>query len=74
LSSDQEAVRDAFGKFFTKECPTECMRDAEPLGFDERLWRQVADTIIAQHILGLPRPSYPGSKVLVSRKRDQAAA
>ena len=32
--------------------------------------------IIAQHVLGLPRPTYPGSKVLVSRKREakQAAA
>ncbi len=25
--------------------------------------------IIAQHVLGLPRPSYPGSKVLVQKKR-----
>ena len=118
LSSDQEAVRDAFGEFFTKECPTECVRAAEPLGYDEKLWRQLADMgaasmglaesaggdgaeltgaidyahrfaqgtatyggtvevfhgIIAQHVLGLPRPSYPGSKVLVGHKRDQAAA
>jgi 3-oxocholest-4-en-26-oyl-CoA dehydrogenase alpha subunit len=29
--------------------------------------------IIAQHVLGLPRPNYPGSKVLVSRKRVPAA-
>jgi hypothetical protein len=25
--------------------------------------------MIAQHVLGLPRPTYPGSKVLVSHKR-----
>jgi 3-oxocholest-4-en-26-oyl-CoA dehydrogenase alpha subunit len=30
--------------------------------------------IIAQHVLGLPRPSYPGSKMLVSRKREPTAA
>jgi 3-oxocholest-4-en-26-oyl-CoA dehydrogenase alpha subunit len=35
---------------------------------------EVFHGIIAQHVLGLPRPSYPGSKVLVSRKREQAAA
>jgi 3-oxocholest-4-en-26-oyl-CoA dehydrogenase alpha subunit len=35
---------------------------------------EVFHGIIAQHVLGLPRRGYPGSKVLVSRKRDQAAA
>jgi 3-oxocholest-4-en-26-oyl-CoA dehydrogenase alpha subunit len=30
---------------------------------------EVFHGIIAQHVLGLPRPSFPGSKVLVSRKR-----
>jgi hypothetical protein len=35
---------------------------------------EVFHGIIAQHVLGLPRPSYPGSKALVSRKREQAAA
>lgn len=30
--------------------------------------------IIAQHVLGLPRPVYPGAKVLVQKKRDKAAA
>jgi alkylation response protein AidB-like acyl-CoA dehydrogenase len=52
LSSDQEAVRDSFGEFFTKECPTECVRAAEPLGFDEKLWRQLADMGAAS--MGLP--------------------
>jgi hypothetical protein len=37
LSSDQEAVRDAFRAFFTNECPTERVRAAEPLGYDEKL-------------------------------------
>jgi hypothetical protein len=35
---------------------------------------EVFHGIIAQHVLGLPRPSYPGSKVLIGRKRDRAAA
>jgi 3-oxocholest-4-en-26-oyl-CoA dehydrogenase alpha subunit len=35
---------------------------------------EVFHGIIAQHVLGLPRPSYPGSKTLVSRKREQTAA
>jgi alkylation response protein AidB-like acyl-CoA dehydrogenase len=43
LSSDQEAVRDAFHEFFTNECPTERVRAAEPLGYDEKLWRKLAD-------------------------------
>jgi hypothetical protein len=34
---------------------------------------EVFHGIIAQHVLGLPRPSYPGSKVLVSRKAEQAS-
>lgn len=52
LSSDQEAVRDAFGEFFTNECPTECVRAAEPLGYDEKLWRQLANMGAAS--MGLP--------------------
>jgi alkylation response protein AidB-like acyl-CoA dehydrogenase len=43
LSSDQEAVRDAFHEFFANECPTERVRAAEPLGYDEKLWRRLAD-------------------------------
>src|SRR5437764_10816031 len=43
LGSDQEAVRDAFAEFFRNECPSERVRAAEPLGYDEKLWRQLAD-------------------------------
>jgi hypothetical protein len=25
--------------------------------------------MIAQHVLGLPRPSFPGAKVLIQKKR-----
>src|SRR2546430_1523350 len=52
LSSDQEAVRDAFAGFFRNECPPERVRAAEPLGYDEKLWRQLADMGAAS--MGLP--------------------
>src|SRR2546429_9510367 len=52
LSSDQEAVRDAFADFFGHECPSERVRAAEPLGYDEKLWRQLADMGAAS--MGLP--------------------
>lgn len=42
LSEDQEAVRQAFGEFLTQECPTAKVRAAEPLGYDEGLWLQLA--------------------------------
>jgi alkylation response protein AidB-like acyl-CoA dehydrogenase len=52
LSSDQEAVRDAFAEFFRNECPSERVRAAEPLGYDEKRWRQLADMGAAS--MGLP--------------------
>jgi len=39
---DQTAVRDAFADFFSNESPSSVVRDAEPLGFDAALWRQLA--------------------------------
>jgi hypothetical protein len=36
-------------------------------------WR-VCHGIIAQHVVGLPKPSYPGAKVLVDRKRGAKPA
>jgi len=35
---------------------------------------EVFHGIIAQHVLGLPKPSYPGAKVLVDRKREARPA
>ena len=52
LSSDQEAVRDAFAEFFRNECPSQRVRAAEPRGYDEKLWRQLADMGAAS--MGLP--------------------
>ncbi|MFE6820933.1 acyl-CoA dehydrogenase family protein [Streptomyces sp. NPDC057690] len=43
LDVEQQAVREAFGDFFRKECPPSVVREAEPLGFDAALWRRLAD-------------------------------
>jgi alkylation response protein AidB-like acyl-CoA dehydrogenase len=52
LTDDQEAVRDAFREFFTAECPTARVRAAEPLGYDPKLWGQLAELGAAS--MGLP--------------------
>lgn len=52
LTDDQEAVRDAFREFFTGECPTTRVRAAEPLGYDPKLWGQLAELGAAS--MGLP--------------------
>lgn len=41
LDEDQESIRSAFQEFFTKECPTTRVRDAEPLGYDADLWHKL---------------------------------
>lgn len=41
LDPDQEAVRDAFADFFTKESASSVVRAAEPLGFDKGLWSKL---------------------------------
>jgi alkylation response protein AidB-like acyl-CoA dehydrogenase len=43
LSDEQEAVRDAFASALTRQCPPERVRESEPFGFDEKLWRQLVD-------------------------------
>jgi len=42
LSPEQEEVRDLFADFFRSEVPGTRVRAAEPLGFDARLWKQLA--------------------------------
>lgn len=42
LSSEQEEVRDLFADFFKNEVPSTRVREAEPVGFDARLWKQLA--------------------------------
>jgi alkylation response protein AidB-like acyl-CoA dehydrogenase len=63
LSSDQEAVRDAFAEFFRNECPPERVRAAEPLGYDEKLWRQLTDMGAAS--MGLPEQAGGDGAALV---------
>jgi alkylation response protein AidB-like acyl-CoA dehydrogenase len=63
LSSDQEAVRDAFHDFFTSECPTERVRAAEPLGYDEKLWRGLTGMGAAS--MGLPESAGGDGAALV---------
>ena len=43
LDPDQRTVRDLFGAFFRKECSSERVRAAEPLGHDARLWTALVD-------------------------------
>ena len=43
LSSDQQAVAEVFGSFFEKECPTELVRAAEPLGHSPELWAKLVE-------------------------------
>ena len=42
LDDEQEALQESFRAFFQRECPTERVRAAEPLGFDEQLWKELA--------------------------------
>lgn len=44
FSEEQEALRSAFAGLFAKHASPERVRAAEPLGFDERLWRELVAT------------------------------
>ncbi|MEX0663344.1 MAG: acyl-CoA dehydrogenase family protein [Acidimicrobiia bacterium] len=52
LSDDQEALRATFASLFERESPIDRVRDAEPLGFDGKLWQQMVDTGVPT--MGLP--------------------
>ncbi|MEU9272605.1 acyl-CoA dehydrogenase family protein [Streptomyces sp. NPDC048251] len=52
LDADQQAVREAFGSFFRKECPSSVVRAAEPVGFDAALWHRLVGMGVAA--MGLP--------------------
>ena len=43
LSDEQRALREALASLLAKECPGERVRLAEPIGFDEDLWRRLRD-------------------------------
>jgi alkylation response protein AidB-like acyl-CoA dehydrogenase len=63
LSDDQQFLRDTFVDFFTRECPSSRVREAEPRGFDEKLWRSLLhlDTLT----MGLPEERGGGGASLV---------
>ncbi len=42
-SEEQQQLVDAYRALYAKESPSERVRGAEPLGFDERLWARLAD-------------------------------
>jgi alkylation response protein AidB-like acyl-CoA dehydrogenase len=42
-SDEQQQLIDAFGALYAKESTAERVREAEPLGFDGRLWAQLVD-------------------------------
>jgi alkylation response protein AidB-like acyl-CoA dehydrogenase len=41
LGEDEQSVHEAFDEFFRSECPVDRVREAEPLGYDETLWRKL---------------------------------
>ena len=43
LKEEDRALRDAFGSLLARECSSERVRAAEPLGFDTKLWEQFVD-------------------------------
>ena len=51
-SPDEQAIHEAFAGLFASQCPTEVVRDAEPLGFAGPLWQSLADT----GAVGMPLP------------------
>jgi len=43
LDTDEDAVRARFATFLEHECSLDRVRAAEPLGFDDKLWRQLLE-------------------------------
>ena len=44
FTEDEQAIHEAFAAFFAKECPTEAVRKAAPLGFSSDLWQKLCET------------------------------
>ena len=44
FTEDEQAIHDAFAAFFAKECSTEAVRKAAPLGFSSDLWQKLCET------------------------------
>lgn len=44
FTEDEQAIHEAFAAFFAKECPTDVVREAAPLGFCRDLWQKLCET------------------------------
>ena len=44
FTEDEQAIHEAFAAFFAKECSTEAVRKAAPLGFCLDLWQKLCET------------------------------
>ena len=44
FTEDEQAIHEAFAAFFAKECTTEAVRKAAPLGFCHDLWQKLCET------------------------------
>ena len=44
FTEDEHAIHEAFAAFFAKECTTEVVREAAPLGFCRDLWQKLCET------------------------------
>src|SRR5260221_11771958 len=63
LSPEQEEVRELFADFFKNEVPSTRVRAAEPVGFDQRLWKQLSD--VGAISMGLPESDGGASSPMI---------
>lgn len=63
LTEEQRDVEAVFADFFLRECPGSRVRDAEPLGHDEKLWRSLTST--GAVTMGVPEELGGGGASLV---------
>lgn len=72
LGDEQRDIRDSFARFFERQCPSELVRAAEPLGFDADLWRRTAELGAAAMRLAEERGGVGGSLVDLALIAEQA--
>lgn len=63
LSPEQEEVRELFADFFRNEVPSTRVRAAEPVGFDQGLWKQLAE--MGAISMGLPEADGGASSSMI---------
>jgi alkylation response protein AidB-like acyl-CoA dehydrogenase len=77
LSAEQTELRDVVRAFLAKQCPSELVRAAEPLGWDAKLW----DALVALRLIPIAVPEPRGGDggglvelVLLAEEIGRAAA